>query len=340
LQLQSSNQLFLRIFKEYMPIYSMTGYASAQSSLQSVVESPSSPTIRLGLEIRSVNSRFLDLTFKLPDELREFEPLMREHLSAQLRRGKVEVKASIASSDSQGVSEPSSKLLQKLSSIEDNVRVWLPKAAPLSVSEVLRLSTPTTPGGAELGAPLTELLKETLKNLLTARAKEGARLAGSMLERIDQLKALTTKVTPIVPQLVEQQRLKFLERWREALGLGQKEMPTSGAGAGAGSAADAASSLSEAAHDRALTEAANFAIRIDVAEELTRLSSHLSEIAHLLSPTKNTESLGKRLDFLIQELHREANTLGSKSTSLELTRIGVDMKVLIEQLREQVQNIE
>ena len=318
----------------------MTGYASAQSSLQSVVESPSSPTIRLGLEIRSVNSRFLDLTFKLPDELREFEPLMREHLSAQLKRGKVEVKASIVSSDSQGVAEPSSKLLQKLSSIEDNVRVWLPKAAPLSVSEVLRLSTPTTPGGAELGAPLTELLKETLKNLLTARAKEGARLAGSMLERIDQLKALTTKVTPIVPQLVEQQRLKFLERWREALGLGQKEMPTSGAGAGAGSAADATSSLSEAAHDRALTEAANFAIRIDVAEELTRLSSHLSEIAHLLSPTKNTESLGKRLDFLIQELHREANTLGSKSTSLELTRIGVDMKVLIEQLREQVQNIE
>ena len=323
-----------------MPIYSMTGYASAQSSLQSVVESPSSPTIRLGLEIRSVNSRFLDLTFKLPDELREFEPLMREHLSAQLKRGKVEVKASIVSSDSQGVAEPSSKLLQKLSSIEDNVRVWLPKAAPLSVSEVLRLRTPTTPGGAELGAPLTELLKETLKNLLTARAKEGARLAGSMLERIDQLKALTTKVTPIVPQLVEQQRLKFLERWREALGLGQKEMPTSGVGAGAGSAADATSSLSEAAHDRALTEAANFAIRIDVAEELTRLSSHLSEIAHLLSPTKNTESLGKRLDFLIQELHREANTLGSKSTSLELTRIGVDMKVLIEQLREQVQNIE
>ena len=328
------NQLFLRIFKEYMPIYSMTGYASAQSSLQSVVASPSSPTIRLGLEIRSVNSRFLDLTFKLPDELREFEPLMREHLSAQLKRGKVEVKASIVSSDSQGVAEPSSKLLQKLSSIEDNVRVWLPKAAPLSVSEVLRLSTPTTPGGAELGAPLTELLKETLKNLLTARAKEGARLASSMLERIAQLKALTTKVTPIVPQLVEQQRLKFLERWREALGLGQKEMPTSGAGA------DAAGTLSEAAHDRALTEAANFAIRIDVAEELTRLSSHLSEIEHLLSPTKNTESLGKRLDFLIQELHREANTLGSKSTSLELTRIGVDMKVLIEQLREQVQNIE
>ena len=315
-----------------MPIYSMTGYASGQSSLQSVVDNPSSPTIRLGLEIRSVNSRFLDLTFKLPDELREFEPMMREHLSAQLKRGKVEVKASLVSSDSQGVTEPSAKLLQRLSSIEDNVRVWLPKATPLSVSEVLRLSSPTTPGGAELGVPLSLLLKESLKNLLTARAKEGERLASSMLERISQLKALTAKVTPIVPQLVEQQRLKFLERWREALGIAQKEPSNTGAGE--------IHSLSEAAQDRALTEAANFAIRIDVAEELTRLSSHLIEIEQLLSPKKNTESLGKRLDFLIQELHREANTLGSKSTSLDLTRIGVDMKVLIEQLREQVQNIE
>jgi len=305
----------------------MTGYASGQTTLQTVVENPASPTIRLGLEIRSVNSRFLDLTFKLPDELREFEPLMREHLSAQLKRGKVEVKASLVSSDSQGLIEPSPKLLQRLSSIEDNVRVWLPKATPLSVSEVLRLSSPTTPGAQELGAPLTELLQETLKHLLAARSKEGERLATSMLDRIAQLKSLTAKVTPIVPQLVEQQRLKFLERWREALGLGQKDHPEGGLS-------------TEAAQDRALTEAANFAIRIDVAEELTRLSSHLSEIELLLSPKKNTESLGKRLDFLIQELHREANTLGSKSTSLELTRIGVDMKVLIEQLREQVQNIE
>ena len=324
-----------------MPIYSMTGYASGQSSLQTVVESPSSPTIRLGLEIRSVNSRFLDLTFKLPDELREFEPLMREQLSTQLKRGKVEVKASLMSSDSQGLVEPSAKLLQRLSSIEDNVHAWLPKAGALSVAEVLRLSSPTTPSGAELGAPITQLLQEVLKNLLAARSKEGERLASSMLERITQLKALTTKVTPIVPQLVEQQRLKFLERWQEALGIGgiggidgtgEKNLSSKNS--------QGPSTLSEAAQDRALTEAANFAIRIDVAEELTRLSSHLAEIEQLLASKKNTESLGKRLDFLIQELHREANTLGSKSTSLELTRIGVDMKVLIEQLREQVQNIE
>jgi len=123
----------------------------------------------------------------------------------------------------------------------------------------------------------------------------------------------------LVPQLVEQQQQRFLERWKEAMALA------------------GGSTLPEAAQDRALTEATSFAIRIDVAEELTRLASHLDEIERLL---KKGGEAGKRLDFLIQELHREANTMGSKSAALELTRISVDMKVLIEQMREQVQNIE
>jgi uncharacterized protein (TIGR00255 family) len=135
----------------------------------------------------------------------------------------------------------------------------------------------------------------------------------------DQLMALANKAQPLLPKLVEQQRTRFLERWHEALGAAQTTQD------------------SDMARDRALTEATAYAIRIDVAEELTRLSSHLQEIKQLLA--KGGE-LGKRLDFLIQELHREANTLGSKSSSLELTRISVDMKVLIEQMREQVQNIE
>jgi uncharacterized protein (TIGR00255 family) len=179
--------------------------------------------------------------------------------------------------------------------------------------------------------PLTDLLKSTVKHLLVARAKEGERLVSSMLARVSQLKELTLRATPLVPQIVEQQRLKFIERFSEALGIANQS---------SGDKKPLATGLTQSAEDRALTEAANFAIRIDVAEELTRLSSHLDEIEQLLSATKNNESLGKRLDFLIQELHREANTLGSKSTSLELTRIGVDMKVLIEQMREQVQNIE
>jgi len=137
-----------------------------------------------------------------------------------------------------------------------------------------------------------------------------------LLAHVEQLFALSERAKPLVPKLVEQQRTRFLERWQEALGAVQE---------------------SDMARERALTEATAYAIRIDVAEELTRLHSHLQEIRQLLA--KGGE-LGKRLDFLIQELHREANTLGSKSSSLELTRISVDMKVLIEQMREQVQNIE
>ena len=147
----------------------------------------------------------------------------------------------------------------------------------------------------------------------------GARLAEMLQNRVHDLRALAAQAQPLVPQLVEQQRKRFLERWKDAMALGE------------GSVAP------EAAHDRALAEATAFAIRIDVAEEITRLNSHLEEIARLL--TRGGE-VGKRLEFLIQELHREANTLGSKSPALELTRISVDMKVLIEQLRELVQNIE
>jgi uncharacterized protein (TIGR00255 family) len=140
-----------------------------------------------------------------------------------------------------------------------------------------------------------------------------------LLDRIGQLRVLAQQAVPMIPKLVEQQRQRFLDRWKEAMAL------TDGA------------ALPEAARDRALTEATAFAIRIDVAEEITRLNSHLDELERLLN--KGGE-IGKRLDFLIQELHREANTLGSKSTALELTHISVDMKVLIEQIREQVQNIE
>jgi uncharacterized protein (TIGR00255 family) len=160
--------------------------------------------------------------------------------------------------------------------------------------------------------------------LTAAREREGKRLAAMLLDRLGQLRQLAKDAQPLIPQLVAQQRQRFIDRWNEALGAG-------------GSATLGSSVTSDMAHDRALTEATAFAIRIDVAEELTRLDSHLTEIERLL---KKGAEVGKRLDFLIQELHREANTLGSKSSNLELTRISVDMKVLIEQMREQVQNIE
>ena len=300
----------------------MTGYASAQRSpAQGAAGSVALPSggARLGLEIRSVNSRFLDLGFRLADELRSHEPQLRELLSARLKRGKVEVRGAVEGSDSDVVREPSVRMLQRLGAVQDNVRGWLPDAPALSVAEILRLGAAESGTDVDWGAAVMDLAQKTLQDLLAAREREGARLADMLLGHLTQLRALAQQAKPLVPQLVEQQRQRFLERWKEAMGLAE------------------GTATPEAAQDRALTEATAYAIRIDVAEELTRLGAHLDEIERLI---RKGGEIGKRLDFLIQELHREANTLGSKSAALELTRISVDMKVLVEQMREQVQNIE
>ena len=305
-----------------MSVYSMTGYAGVQQSApQSPAgpESRSTPVQRLGLEIRSVNSRFLDLSLRLPDELRQHEPALRELITRHIKRGKVEVRAAIDAGPASAVTEPSPRLLQRLNAVQDNVRAWLPDATPLSVADVIRLSSTESTQASDPGQDLLPLAERAVTALLEAREREGARLVSMLMDRLGQLKQLGLRAVPLVPQLVAAQQARFLERWREAMAL------TDG------------TTLPEGAQDRALTEATAFAIRIDVAEELTRLNSHLDEIERLVG--KGGE-IGKRLDFLIQELHREANTLGSKSATLEMTRISVDMKVLIEQMREQVQNIE
>ncbi len=305
-----------------MAIHSMTGYASAQAPLTPDDSSSAAAGTRLGLDMRSVNSRFLDLSFRLPEEWRAHESALRELLTRRLQRGKVEVRASYEHSAEAGLSDPSPRLLQRLNGLQDTVRAWIPSATPLSVADVLRLGSGQTQVPSEVGEALLSLAESVLDSLMQARAREGARLAKTLLERTEQLRALAAQAKPLIPQLVEQQRQRFLERWREAMALGADGV------------------LPEAAQDRALNEATAFAIRIDVAEELTRLDAHLDEINALLSPKGPARSVGKRLDFLIQELHREANTLGAKSALLELTRISIDMKVLIEQMREQVQNLE
>lgn len=305
-----------------MAVYSMTGYATVQSSTAqsaTATEIALESTSRLGVEIRSVNSRFLDLAFRLPDELRQTEPALRELLTGKLKRGKVEVRVSLESTSASNLRAPSSVTLQRLGSLEDSIKSWLPQAAALSVADVLRIATNEDRKPHDHSEELLKLAKKVLKELMSAREREGARLALMLLDRTAQLRALAMLAVPMVPKLVEQQKTRFLERWKEAMALADGK------------------ALPEIAQDRALTEATAFAIRIDVAEEITRLSSHLDEIERLLA---GGGELGKRLDFLIQELHREANTLGSKAASLELTHISVDMKVLIEQIREQVQNIE
>ena len=300
----------------------MTGYAAVQSSTartSAESESGADNNSRLGVEIRSVNSRFLDLAFRLPDELRQAEPALRELLTAKLKRGKVELRVSLDSNSASSLRAPSAATLQRLGSLEDSIKSWLPQAPALSVADVLRIATNEDKKPHDYTEDLVKLAKKAVKELMAAREREGARLAQMLLERTAQLRALSELAVPMVPKLVEQQRIRFLERWKEAMSI-----------------ADGAVTP-QAAQDRALAEATAFAIRIDVAEEVTRLASHLDEIDRLLA---GGGELGKRLDFLIQELHREANTLGSKSASLELTRVSVDMKVLIEQIREQVQNIE
>ena len=303
-----------------MPVYSMTGYASAQySTSASEPETKNAIPSQLGLEIRSVNSRFLDLSFRLPEELRQYEPVLRDMVVSRIKRGKVEVRAAIESNTQTLLPEPTPRLLQRLNAVQDSVKAWLPDARALSVADVIRLSVNESGTARDWRDDLVALAEKTLSALLSARQREGERLASMLLERITQLRALAAQAGPLVPQLVAQQRQRFMDRWKEAMDL------TEG------------STLPEAAQDRALTEATAFAIRIDVAEEITRLNSHLDELERLI--TKGGE-IGKRLDFLIQELHREANTMGSKSAALELTHISDDMKVLIEQIREQVQNIE
>ena len=305
-----------------MSVYSMTGYASAQlTPLKETSEGDvkTASTSRLGIEIRAVNSRFLDLSFRLPEELRGCEPILRDKLNARLKRGKVELRAGIDDAGASVVTEPSTRLLQRLNAIQDNVKAWLPAAQPLSVAEVIRLAVDESAPGKDWQAQALALADTVLDALLSAREREGARLAATLFDRIAQLRALAAKAEPLIPQLVAQQRQRFLDRWSQAMDLTEGQ------------------ATSDMAQDRALTEATAFAIRIDVAEELTRLASHLDELERLV---KKGGEIGKRLDFLIQELHREANTLGSKSAALELTHISVDMKVLIEQMREQVQNIE
>jgi uncharacterized protein (TIGR00255 family) len=320
-----------------MPVYSMTGYASASSGVASapseasVAEAVTSSASNalpaaVTIELRSVNSRFLDLAFRIPDEFRAIESTLRELLTARFRRGKIELRLNAHRDSDSSWSPPRTEQLSKLARVESTIQSWLPKAAGLSVAEVLQLCKGGS-GAARLDEAAVEATKRCIEGLVESRAREGRRLVSILMERICRLLELAKLAEPMVPALVARQQQRFLERWEEALH----------ATAGSPSAPSAASISREALQERALNEATAYAIRIDVAEELARLRAHADEITRLL--TAGGE-VGKRLDFLIQELHREANTLGSKSTALELTNISVEMKVLVEQLREQVQNIE
>jgi uncharacterized protein (TIGR00255 family) len=299
-----------------MPVYSMTGYANAAAT----PSDGASAAAAVNVELRSVNSRFLDVVFRLPDELRGLEPALRELIGAAFRRGKIELRLT-SQRDTEGAwPTPAAEQLSRLLHLQSSVQSWLPAARELTVNEVLQWCRNSN-APARLDEAAMDAARACVAGLRDAREREGARLVAMLTDRLQRLRALAATAEPLVPAVVQRQQQRFLERWSEAI-----------SSANAGGTVPA-----QALQERALTEAASYAIRIDVAEELTRLRSHLDEIERLLAAGGE---VGKRLDFLIQELQREANTLGSKSAALELTAVSVEMKVLVEQMREQVQNLE
>lgn len=287
-------------------IHSMTGYAALSRELAAR---------SVTLELKSVNGRFLDLQFRLPEEMRAIEPGMREALTARIVRGKVECRmafqAAIGAEPKLAINKP---LLAALAQASRQICAAMPDAQPLRVGEVLHWPGVLADDLAETGA-LREagmaLLKDALEEFAASRAREGEKLAAMLLERVDRMQALLAEIQPRVPEAIAAYEERLAAKLREVLASGDE--------------------------DRIRQEIAVFGVKIDVAEEMNRLGAHLQEVRRVLAAGG---SCGKRLDFLMQELNREANTLGSKSVSRELSQASLEFKLLIEQMREQIQNIE
>lgn len=287
-------------------IFSMTGYATATQE---------TPHGSISLEIRSVNNRYLDIQFRLPDDFRKKEPAMRELLSAQLNRGKIECRLNFSpATQTENNQQLDQALLEKLLQLDQTIKTLHPAAQSLTVAEILKwpgMLGNDNLSGEELGELSMTLLQMALEDLKASRVREGNKLKSVLLERLDQMRQLLTTASPRIPALIAAFEEKLRTRIEEILGNQEDE--------------------------RIRQEITLFAGKIDVDEELSRLQSHLDEVERIL---KKGGSVGKRLDFMMQELNREANTIGSKSVDLEISRISMELKVLIEQMREQVQNIE
>jgi uncharacterized protein (TIGR00255 family) len=284
----------------------MTGYAAASAD---------SPGGRLSIELRSVNSRFLDLQLRIADELRALEPILRELIGARLARGKIDCRFFLNESSVAAKRERlNAEALERLKTLAAEAQAAFPAAAALSIADVLRWPGVIAEQAADeetLRRIAAEICTRALDDLVAARAREGAKLAASILERVAAMRRRVEDVAPLVPQAIAAYQAKITERLREAIG-----------------AAD---------DDRVRSEIALFSAKVDVDEELERLRVHLSEVERALG---KGGAMGKRLDFVAQELNREANTLASKSASQPVSDCALELKLLVEQIREQVQNIE
>ena len=287
-------------------IASMTGFAAA------ALETPQGS---LAVELKTVNHRYLEFQTRVPEEIRPLEPAMREAVAARLTRGKVDCRVTFTpATAAQRTLVPDGTALSALGDASRRVLERFPEARPLSVAEVLHwpgVLAEATLSPDRVREDLMRILDRALGELDQTRRREGAKLEQVLRERLARMSELVTEARPLVPGAVKAYQEKLAAKIAEA----------------------AASPSDERVHQ----EIVLYAARIDVDEEIARLGTHISEFLRVMD---RGGACGKRLDFLCQELNREANTLGSKSVASEMTRISVELKVLIEQMREQVQNIE
>jgi uncharacterized protein (TIGR00255 family) len=287
-------------------IQSMTGYAARSRELGHA---------SLHIELKGVNSRYLDIGFRIGDDLRQCEMPLRELLASRLQRGKIECRAHLlplSAAPRELAANPA--MLVQLARLQASVKTVVNDAAPLSVAEILRwpgVLGEETVDAEELQRECLALAAVAIDDFVATRTREGEKLAATLLDRVAAMRALVARVTPLVPKAVVDYQERLAAKLREAV-----------------------ASLDE---ERIRQEIGVFANRIDVAEELTRLATHLDEVHRVVN---KGGAVGKRLDFLMQELNREGNTLASKSVSGEVTGIALDLKLIIEQMREQVQNLE
>ena len=287
-------------------IYSMTGFAALERKTAAGT---------LLLDLRAVNHRYLEVHMRMDETFRSFEPAMREAIGARLGRGKVECRVTlVAPADAAANGEVNTAILDQLASLTAVVQQRFPQSRPLSVADILRwpgvLATEQVSGEA-LSADLIATLQQCLQDLADSRSREGEKLKALILERVMAMETQVAKVRPLLPALMQAYQERLAQRLREAMQTIDDE--------------------------RIRQELALFAQKIDVDEELGRLTTHLQEVRRILGAGG---AVGKRLDFLMQELNREANTLGSKSVSTETSQVSMELKVLIEQMREQIQNLE
>lgn len=287
-------------------LHSMTGFARVEDT---------SELGDLVWEVRSVNHRYLDISFRLPEEFRRLELSLRKHLQARFTRGKIDCAFRYRFTDVQSAAlELNRPLLDCLLVQIQQLNEKLSDPAPVRASDVL--AWPGVVQSAErdmqaFHAACTRLFEKAVDQLADTRSAEGARIEAILLDKCAEVRSIVTAVRNRYPQVLASVREKLQQRAGEL--------------------------LHELDPVRLEQELVFLAQKLDIMEELDRLQSHLDEMASIFA---SRDVSGRRLDFLIQEFHREANTLSSKSADLETTRAAVDLKVLIEQMREQVQNIE